>query len=318
MQSKNNLQQSLDSAGVEYRQLGLAGVRVSAVGLGGNTIGRNVDERGAAALVNKALELGVNFIDTADSYSKGLSEEILGKAIGARRRDFVIATKTGTFSEPLGRLSRRQIVLRLDASLERLRTDYVDVYYLHFPDAGTSLEESLRALDDMVRAGKVLYPAISNHPAWQVVEALAICDRRGYAQPVVTQNQYNLLARNPESELLPTSEHFGLRLVPYSPLAGGFLTGKYKRGEPIPAGVRGHENMNFQQTWLKDEYFDALQRYDACATERGHTIGELAIAWLLSKPLICSVIAGVTSPVQLEANVRAANWKLGAEEIATL
>jgi aryl-alcohol dehydrogenase-like predicted oxidoreductase len=183
--------------------------------------------------VNKALDLGINFFDTAESYSDGRSEEFVAKALGSGRREVVIASKTGMFFEPPGRLSRRQIISRLEGSLRRMGTDYVDIYYLHFPDPSTPLDESLRALDDMVRSGKVLYPAISNHPAWQVVEALAICERRGYAPPAVTQNEYNILARGPEQDLLPACEHFGMSLVPYSPLAEGFLTGKYARGRRI-------------------------------------------------------------------------------------
>ena len=298
--------------------MGLAGVRVSAVGLGTNQFGRRVDERGAAAVVNKALELGVNFIDTAESYSDGVSEELIGLSVKDRRHQFVIATKTGSASEPLGRLSRRQIVRRLEGSLKRLGTEYVDLYYLHFPDPGTALEESLRALDDMVRTGKVLYPAISNHAAWQVTEALAICDRGGYARPVVAQNEYNLLIRNAEAELLPACRRFGLSLVPYSPLAEGFLTGKYERSHPVRPGVRGYENKSFQQTWMTDAHFASLSRFEAFAKPRGHTIGDLAIAWLLAGPLVCSVIAGVTSPDQLERNVKAADWKLEPEELKAL
>jgi aryl-alcohol dehydrogenase-like predicted oxidoreductase len=303
---------------MEMRKMGLAGVRVSAVGLGTNQFGRRVDETGAAAVLDKAVELGVNFIDTAEMYSDGLSEELIGKALKGRRHQFVIATKTGALAEPLGRLSRRQMLSRLEASLKRLETDHVDLYYLHFPDPGTPLDESIRALDDMARSGKVLYPAISNHPAWQVAEAVGICDAHDYAKPVVVQDEYNLLVRKPEAELLPACRHFGLSLVPYSPLAGGFLTGKYRRGRPIPAGVRGYKNERFEQTWLTEGHFEALERFEKFAQERGHTIGDLAMSWLLAQPLVCSVIAGVTSPEQLEANVRMAEWKLQPEELQGL
>lgn len=290
--------------------MGFAGVLVSCIGLGTNQFGAKVDQAVASAVVNKAEQLGVNFIDTADAYSDGRSEELVGKAVKGRRNDFVVATKTGHLSEPLGRLSRRELTLRLEGSLRRLGTDHVDLYYLHFPDPGTPLEESLRALDDMVRAGKVLYPGISNHSAWQVAEALAICDREGYSKPVVVQNEYNLLVRHAEGELLPACKHFGLSLVPHSPLAEGFLTGKYRQRQPVPTGIRGHENKDFQQTWLTDAHFEALKRFEIFAREQGHTTGELAVAWLLAQPLVCSVITGVTSPDQLEANVKAASWKL--------
>jgi aryl-alcohol dehydrogenase-like predicted oxidoreductase len=303
---------------MEYRRMGLSGARVSSIGVGGNQFGRRVDEPGTAAIIDKAVELGVNFIDTADSYSNGVSEEFIGKAIGRRRGELVIATKTGNLNQPPGRLSRRQIVLQLEGSLRRLRTDYVDLYYLHFPEEGTPLEESLRALDDMTRAGKILYPAISNHPAWQVAEAFAICDRFGYARPVVTQNAYNMLDRAPEAELLPACKHFGLSLVPYSPLAEGFLTGKYVRGQAPSPGVRGHGSQHFKEAWLTDSQFARLERYEAFARERGHSAGDLAIAWLLANPLVCSVIAGVTSPAQLQTNVAASEWRPEPEELLEL
>jgi aryl-alcohol dehydrogenase-like predicted oxidoreductase len=303
---------------MELRRLGLAGVRVSSIGVGCNQFGGGVDERGTAAIVRTALDLGINFFDTAESYSDGRSEEYLGKALGDNRREVVLATKTGLFSEPPGKLSRRQIISRLDGSLRRLGTDYVDLFYLHFPDAATPLEESLRALDDMVQAGKVLYPAISNHPAWQVTEALAISDHRGFVPPVVSQNQYSLIKRDPESELIPACAHFGMGLVPYYPLAEGFLTGKYRRGGPIPEGVRGAANEDFRRIWLRDENFDALERYEAFARESGRTVAELAVAWLLANPVVCSVITGVTTPTQLAANVLAAEWMLTTEQLLSL
>jgi aryl-alcohol dehydrogenase-like predicted oxidoreductase len=299
---------------VDLRQLGLAGVRVSEIGLGGNTFGARVDERGTAEIVSAAIELGINFVDTAESYSKGASEEFLGKAVGGHRHEFVIATKTGSPNLPLGRLSRRALTLRIEASLKRLQTDYIDVYYLHFPDPGTSLDETFRALDDAVRAGKILYPAISNHPAWQVAEAVGICARHGYAPPVVTQNRYNLLDRAAAKELIPAASHFGLSFVPHTPLAAGFLTGKYKAGEAPPPGVRGHNDRYFERSWLTEQNFERLQRLKAFASEHDHAVGELAIAWLLADPVVCSVIAGVTSPDQLRENARAGEWKLTSAE----
>jgi aryl-alcohol dehydrogenase-like predicted oxidoreductase len=303
---------------MDYRRMGLSGVMVSALGIGGNQFGGRVDRAGTAAILNRALDLGINFIDTADSYSEGASEEMIGKAIGSRRHEFVVATKTGVVSDPPGKLSRRQMFLHLDRSLKRLGTDYLDVYYMHFPDNMTPLEESLRALDDMTRAGKVLYPAISNHPAWQIAEARAICDRFGYAQLVVTQNEYNLLRLAAENELLPACQHFGLSLVPYSPLAEGFLTGKYRRDEPPPKGTRGYENEYFREYWIKERYFQQLHHLDGWAAERSHSSAEAAIAWLLSNPLVCSVITGVTSVKQLEANARAVEWKLSPAQAASI
>lgn len=303
---------------MEMRRLGRAGTRVSVLGLGTNQVGGKVDEAGAAAILDAAQELGINFIDTAESYSAGRSEELLGRALRGRRDEFVVATKTGALGEPPGRLSRRHIRSRLEGSLRRLDTDRVDLYYLHFPDPGTDLEESLRALDDLVRDGKVIHPAISNHPAWQVAEALAICERQGWSAPVVTQDEYSLVERSPEAELLPAVAHFGLSLIPYFPLAGGFLSGKYRRGEEAPAGARGHGNERFKNRWLTDANFDALDRYRSFAEQHGHEVGELAIAWLLARPEVCSVLTGVTSPDQLRANARAAEWKLSAEETVGL
>lgn len=303
---------------MQYRRLGLAGIRVSAIGLGGNNFGRFCDERETAAVVNRALELGVNFIDTAESYGDGLSEELIGKALRGRRGEAVIATKTGALGEPEPRLTRRRLMERLEGSLRRLGTDHVDVYYLHFPDPSTPIEESLRALEDMVRAGKVVYPAISNYAAWQLAEIMAICERRQWSPPVAVQSAYNLLDRRVEAELVPAAERFGLSLVPYFPLAGGFLTGKYRRGQPAPEGTRGHGSDRFQRMWLHDANFERLERWSAWASERGHTPAALAVAWLLARPAVCSVIAGATRPEQLEANVRALELELSPDDLAAI
>jgi aryl-alcohol dehydrogenase-like predicted oxidoreductase len=301
---------------MEYRQLGRAGVRASAIGLGTNTFGRFCDEAQSAAVVHRALELGVNLIDTAESYSSGVSEEHIGKALRGRRSEALIATKTGALGEAPPRLTRRRIIERLEASLRRLETDYVDLYYLHFPDPATPFEESLRALEELVASGKVVYPALSNYSAWQVAEALALADRHGWPPPVVLQSEYNLLNRSAEAELLPALRHYGLALIPYFPLAGGFLTGKYRRGAPAPEGTRGHGSEAFQKRWLTDANFDRLDRWQRFAEARGRSTAELALAWLLAEPAVCSVIAGATRPEQVEANVKAAEWKLSPEDRA--
>jgi aryl-alcohol dehydrogenase-like predicted oxidoreductase len=212
-------------------------------------------------------------------------------------------------------LSERQIIDTLEGSLKRLDTDYVDLYYLDWPDPGTALDESLGALDQLVRSGKVRYTALSNHPAWQVAVAAMTCAAKGYAMPVVIQDEYSLLVRDAERELFPACRHFGLSLVPYLPLAGGFLTGKYRRGNPIAPGVRGFESERFNRRWLTNTNYDRLESLEEFARQRAHTIGELAIGWLLSNPLICSVIAGVTSAAQLEDNVRMAGWKVDPAEL---
>uniref|UniRef100_A0A831WZT2 Aldo/keto reductase n=1 Tax=Thermorudis peleae TaxID=1382356 RepID=A0A831WZT2_9BACT len=306
---------------MDYRRLGSSGVLVSVIGLGGNTFGRYCDERQTAAIVHRALDLGINHIDTADTYSRGLSEEYIGKAIAGRRHEVVLATKTGypLHEGPNGQgLSRRRIIASLEASLKRLGTDYVDLFYLHRPDPDTPLEESLRALDDLVRAGKVRYPAISNYAAWQVADIMGRCERRGYAPPVVSQSLYNVLERGIEQELIPACRFYGLGIIPYSPLAGGFLTGKYRPGEPVPPGVRGHDNPSWQQRWLTARNFRVLAVLEAFAAERGRSVGELALAWLVAQPVVSSVIAGATSPEQVESNVRAGEWRLSTEELEEL
>jgi len=258
----------------------------------------------------------VTFIDTAESYGAGASEELLGKALAGRRHDFVLATKTGSKTDP-GRLTRRSIAERLDASLARLATDYVDLYYLHFPDAATPLEESLRALDDATRAGKVRHAAISNHDAWQVAEALGIQQRQGWSPIVASQMEYSLVERAVEREMLPACEHLGVSIVPYSPLAGGLLTGKYERNVPPPPDTRFGRSPQ-RSKFLSDKNFEKLVGLTAFARERGHAVGELAVAWLLAHPVVCSVIAGAVRPEQLTANAKATSWILTLSEAAEL
>lgn len=303
---------------MEYRRLGTSGLLVSAVGLGGNTFGRFCDAAQTAAIVHRALDLGINHIDTADLYSLGLSEEYIGKAIAGRRDEVILATKTGfpLSDGPNGQgLSRRRIIANLEASLRRLGTDYVDIFYLHRPDALTPIEESLRALDDLVRAGKVRYAACSNYSGWQIADMVHICDRRGYAAPVVSQSLYNLLQRGIEDEVIPACTHYGMSVVPFSPLAGGFLTGKYRPGQAVPEGTRGAASEAWQQERLTEKNFAALATLEEFAHERGRTIGELAIAWLIAQPVVCSVIAGATKPEQVEANVKAAEWQLTGDDL---
>jgi aryl-alcohol dehydrogenase-like predicted oxidoreductase len=286
------------------------------LGLGTNQFGRVVDEAGVIAIIDRALELGVNFIDTAETYAGGASEELLGKALAGRRDDVVLATKTGAGSGA-GRLTRKRIVQRLDASLKRLATDYIDLYYLHVPDPGTPLEESLAVLNDAVRAGKIRYAAVSNHAAWQVADAVGVAQRRGWAPVAASQMEYSLVERGVEGEMLPACEHHRVSLVPYYPLAGGFLTGKYERNAPLPANTRFGRAPQ-RSRYLSDENFDRLERWTAFAQERGHRVGELAVTWLLAHPVVCSVIAGATHPDQVAANAKATEWTLALSEVATL
>lgn len=299
---------------MQYRSLGSTGVQVSAVGLGGNQFGSTCDASTTASIVHRALDLGVNFVDSAESYSSGASEECLGKALGGRWNDVVLATKVGAGNDP-GKLSRRRIVQRLDASLKRLGTDHIDLYYMHFPDPTTPLEESLRALEDAVRAGKIRYIGISNHPAWQVAVAVGMTRRHGWNQIAASQVRYNLIDRSAEAEMIPASEFLGLSLVPYSPLGSSFLTGKYALGAAPPPDTRFGRRPQAAAQYLTPEQFTKLDAWRAFAEARGHSVGELAIAWLLAHPVVCSVIAGVTKPEQLAANVKAAEWVLTADEV---
>ena len=305
---------------MEYRQLGSSGVRVSTVGLGGNTFGNACDVPQTAAVIHRAIDLGINHIDTADIYSNGRSEDYVGKALAGRRNDVVLATKMGiAMGEGANNsgLSYRRVIASCEGSLKRLGTDYIDLFYLHRPDPKTPLGETLRALDDLVRAGKIRYVGLSNFAAWQMTEALWISDKRGYLPPVVTQSQYNALERSLEREVVPFCKAFGVGIVPYSPLAGGLLTGKYRKGEPIQPGVRGYNSAGFARQ-LTDRNFAAVEGLEAFARDHGHSVGELAIAWLLANTSVCSVIAGSTKPEQVEANAAAATWTLTAEDVKAI
>ena len=305
---------------MEYRNLGGSGTLVSAVGLGGNTFGRACDAAQTAAVIHRALDVGINHVDTADIYSRGLSEEYVGKAIAGRRGEVVLATKVGMKMgdgpNDYG-LSYRRMIASCEESLQRLGTDYIDLYYLHRPDPATPLAETLRALDDLTRQGKIRYVGISNFSAWQSCETLWISDKRGYLPPVVNQVQYNAINRAIESELLPFCKAHGVGIIPYSPLAGGLLTGKYRRGEAVQPGVRGYNTPGFQGQ-LNDRNFAIVEGLEGFSRDRGHSIGELAIAWLLSRPEVPSVIAGATKPEQVEANAKAAEWRLSAEDLKAI
>jgi 1-deoxyxylulose-5-phosphate synthase len=301
---------------MRQRPLGKTGLQVSALGLGTNQLGRVVDEAGARAIIDRAQDLGVTFIDTAESYGNGASEELLGKVLAGRRDKFVLATKVGARGDP-GQLTRQRIAEHLDASLARLRTDHVDLYYLHTPDPATPLEESLTALDDAVRAGKIRYAAISNHTAAQVDAAVTMAKAKGWSPVVASQMEYSLVERAVEQEMVPTCARLGVSLVPYYPLAAGFLTAKYQRDAPPPPNTRFGRAAQ-KSRYLSDENFAKLERWKAFASGRGHTTGELAIAWLLAHPVVCSVIAGATGPDQLTTNAKATEWTLSAAEVAAI
>ena len=302
---------------MEYRRLGKSGLKVSAVGLGANNFGGKNDEKDSGVIVQEAIDQGINMIDTANSYGRGLSEEYIGKAIKGMRDRVVLATK---FSSPLGEgsrqpdTSRRHMMQEAEKSLKRLETDYIDLYQVHFPDPGTPIEETLRGLDDLVHQGKVRYIGCSNFSAWQLGEAMWTSRSEGLNAFISVQPLYNLLNRGIERELTPCCQAYNVGIVPYFPLASGLLTGKYRPGQPPPPGTRLAGPMG--QRSLTEENFDLVGKLEGYAAERGHTILELAMGWLLAKPQMSSVIAGATTPEQVRSNVAAGEaWHLSPEEV---
>ena len=306
---------------MEYRNLGRSGLQVSVVGLGCNNFGRRCDLEATQRVVDQAIDLGINLFDTADIYGASLSEEYLGKALGSRRNDVVVATK---FAGPMGEgpmrsgASRRHIIEACEASLRRLGTDYIDLYQWHFPDPVTPIEESMRALDDLVRAGKVRYIGHSNFSGWQTAEAHYISRMEHLTPFISAQNEYSLLDRRVEKELVPACERFGVGILPYFPLASGFLTGKYRRGEAPPEGARlsNPAMQGMAGRIMNDRNWDMLEKLETFAQSREKGIGDLAVAWLAAKAYVPSVIAGATRPEQVVANASAGEWKLTPEETA--
>jgi aryl-alcohol dehydrogenase-like predicted oxidoreductase len=308
---------------MQKRKLGNSGLEVSVVGLGTNNFGGRIDLEASRLVVDRALDLGVTLIDTADAYgNKGGSEEILGKLLGPRRKGVVLATKFGLPMDNAGKLrgaSRRYIMQAVDASLRRLRTDWIDLYQLHRPDSQTPIEETLRALDDLVKTGKVRFIGCSNLSAAQLEDALQVSARAGVASFITCQDEYSLLERGlVEQDRLAVMQKHGLGLLPYFPLASGLLTGKYRHDAPLPAGSRLAKNPPRGGGVLTDRNWRIVDALDAFATARGHTLLELAMSWLASRPFIPSIIAGATTPSQVEQNVAAVNWALSAAELAEI
>ena len=303
---------------MKYRQLGKSGLQVSAVGLGANNFGGRVDAKRTKSVVHAALDSGVNFIDTSNSYGGGLSEQYLGDALKGRREQAVIATKVSSRVDDgpnNSGNSRKHIFDQVDISLRKLRTDYLDLYQIHWWDPDTPLEETLRALDDLVRMGKVRYAGCSNFTAWQVCESDWIARSLGINSFVSMQPRYSMLYRQPEAEMLPLCERYGIGVLPYYPLENGFLTGKYRRDAPAPEGTRLAAN---DRGVFTDRNFDILEKLEDFCAEQGHTILELAFSWLLASPSVSSVIAGATRPEQVEANAASASWTLSDEDLATV
>lgn len=305
---------------MEYRNLGESGLKVSPICLGTMMFGDRTDEAHAVEIVARAKAGGINFIDTADVYAKGESERIVGKAIGASRPHWALATKvanpTGEGPNDRGN-SRLHMTSALEASLKRLGTDYIDVYYLHKDDTATPLAESLRALDDFVRQGKIRYYALSNFRAWRIAEAVALCDAMGIARPVCLQPYYNAMNRMPEVEVLPACAYFGLGVVPYSPLARGVLTGKYAPDAKPPEDSRaGRSDTRMLQTEFRKESVEHAQKIAAHAKSRGITPGQFAVAWVLANDIVSSVLAGPRTLEQWEEYVGALGYQWRPEDEA--
>ncbi len=304
---------------MQLRRLGNSGLKVSVIGLGCNNFGMRIDQAQTRMVVDAALDAGINFFDTADIYGGSKSEAFLGEALKGRRDKAVLATK---FANPMGEGAyqrggaRRYIVKAVEDSLKRLNTDHIDLYQMHVPDADTPIEETLRALDDLVRTGKVLYIGNSNFTGWQIADADWTSRTQGLERFVSAQNNFSLLERGVEREVLPACERFGLGLLPYFPLASGFLTGKYHRGEPPRQGTRLAAWGKRGEAALNDRNFDRLEALDRWAEQRGRRILDLAFAWLLGHGAVSSVIAGATSPEQVQANARCAEWILTPEEVS--
>ena len=302
---------------MKVRRLGNSGLKVSVVGLGCNNFGMRIDQDQTQGVVDAAIDAGITLFDTADVYGGTQSEVFLGKALGKRRHDIILATK---FGMPVGQDpkkrggSRKWIMTAVEDSLRRLRTDHIDLYQHHQPDADTPVDETLRALDDLVTQGKVRYLGNSNYSGWQIADADWIA--AGQARFVSAQNLYSLLERDVEREVLPACEHFGLGFLPFFPLASGLLTGKYKRGVAPPEGTRLAAWGARGEAAMSDANFDKVEALEAWAAERGHTLLELAFAWLLGHEVVSSVIAGATSVEQVRTNAATAGWRLTPEEVA--
>ena len=307
---------------MEMRLLGSSRLNASLVGLGCNNFGARTDLEASRAVIDAALDAGITFFDTADLYGFGQSEEIMGQALGTRRKEIMLATKFGGVAmvkktgERWG--TRDYIVRCLEDSLQRLRTDWIDLYQMHYPDTTTPVDETLETLDDLVRQGKVRAVGCSNFSGIQINEAEAQATERHFAHFVTAQNEWSLLSRGTEDDAIPACDKYGLGQLPYFPLASGMLTGKHRRGEGFAPGTRMAIIKRFQDQLATDENFTKIESLQDFAQQRGHTLLELAVSWLASQPCVASVIAGATTPEQVRANSTAADWKLSAEELAMI
>jgi aryl-alcohol dehydrogenase-like predicted oxidoreductase len=305
---------------MEYRRLGNSGLKVSVVGLGTNNFGGRTDEAASRWVIDAAIDANVNLFDTADVYSAGKSEEIIGRGIKGRRDAVVIATK---FRSPMGDGpndrggARRYIRRAVEASLRRLQTDYIDLYQMHSPDPETPIEETLGTLDDLIREGKVRYIGSSNFKGWQIADAARVAREHHWSLFISAQNHYSLADRGVEREVIPACAQYGAGMLPFYPLEGGLLTGKYRRGEAPPSGTRLASSPAAGR-FLTDRKFDVAERLERFASERGITILHVAIGGLAAQPQVASVIAGATKPEQICANVEAGRWKPTSDDLAEL
>jgi aryl-alcohol dehydrogenase-like predicted oxidoreductase len=304
---------------LEERNLGRSGLKVSLIGLGCNNFAGRIDFETTKKVVHKALDLGITLFDNADTYGgNGAAEEYLGKIMGPRRKDIVLATKFGRPMDVSGKLqgaSRHYILDACEASLKRLQTDYIDLYWQHIADPSTPIEETLRAMDDLVRQGKVRYIACSTLTAWQVVEARWTSKAQNLEPYIACQERYSLLEREYETNMAAMVKAYGLGLIPFSPLGNGLLTGKYRRNHPMPEGARLTVTQRMAERYLTERNWAIVERLAGFCEERGKTMLELAFSWLASRPGVASIIAGATRPEQLEQNVRAVAWALSQEEM---
>jgi aryl-alcohol dehydrogenase-like predicted oxidoreductase len=307
---------------MQIRNLGGSGLRVSAIGLGCNNFGQRTDLETSRKVIHRAIDFGVTLFDTADIYAGiGGSETVLGEVLGDRRKDIVLATK---YSKPMATdgtkqgASRRYIMSAVEASLRRLKTDYIDLYQQHDYDSLTPIEETLRALDDLIRQGKVRYIGNSNFPAWRIAEAEHVARAINVNRFVSCQDEYSLVVRGIEKDLLPAARQYNLGLLPYFPLASGLLTGKYKRGTSAPEDTRFAKMPALRDHYATPRNEDMAEKLQAFAQARGHTMLELAFSWLASQPQVSSVIAGATRVEQIEQNVKAIGWALSTEEMAEI
>ena len=314
---------------MKLRKLGNSDLLVSEIGLGCNALNGRIDLAGSQKIVHAALDTGITFFDTSDMYgddygSPSGSEICLGKTLGARRKDIVLATKFGNErkvydANTKGGSSRRVIMLAVEASLKRLNTDWIDLYQAHKPDPNTPIEETMRALDDLVKQGKVRAIGCSNYPAWRVVDAQWTAKHLGLTPLAACQDEYSAIVRRLERDMLPAMQKHGIALLPYFPLAAGLLTGKYKRDVPMSDDMRLKHNKRWSAKFLNDANFDQLEALEKFCAARGITLLQLAFAWLIAKPYVASVIAGASRAEQVTANVAAAQaWQPSAADIAEI